>query len=387
MGPGLMSHNPIMGMGPRSLQWYLKDVMGFPLGFPPVQSPPQQVPFLTMAPVGAGQLPRRDGFPRRRASWPPPATCPKVQQMQHFASLRPGGNLTPSLSWETACLQCLQTQIYRRSSDLEPPEYLSLTLSRIIPSEKPTDTAIFPSREVPVVNSPRNPLDLPHMQGMMGEQAPRMGLALPGMGGPGSVGTPDIPLGTVQPCQATTLWDHQPFSSKAWWDLTIGWCHSAQSTMPGQPTLDEQSRCCRGHDSWQGSGGLAGFHTHPGPVGSPGMMMSMQGAWWTPTEHHDPPHRWGPGMAAGTWAWVDSAKDLATQEIWCFKLLRLDVPILVEMRFQVLRAAMRDAPEHCWSCNRRTETQGQVLWGDGELENVWIYLKTNYSFNQQVCFF
>lgn len=44
-----------------------------------------------------------------------PMTYLKIQQMQHFASPEAGGILMLSLCWKTACLQCLWTQIYKRS--------------------------------------------------------------------------------------------------------------------------------------------------------------------------------------------------------------------------------------------------------------------------------
>ena len=64
MGPGLMSHNPVMGHGSQEPPVVPQGRMGFPQAFPPVQSPPQQVPFPHNGPSGGqGNFPGGMGFP------------------------------------------------------------------------------------------------------------------------------------------------------------------------------------------------------------------------------------------------------------------------------------------------------------------------------------
>ncbi|XP_058165572.1 B-cell CLL/lymphoma 9 protein isoform X6 [Dasypus novemcinctus] len=172
-------------------------------------------------------------------------------------------------------------------------------LSRIIPSEKPSQTLqYFPRGEVPGRKQPQGPgPGFSHMQGMMGEQAPRMGLALPGMGGPGPVGTPDIPLGT-----APSMPGHSPMRPPAFLQQGMMGPHHrmmspAQSAMPGQPALMSSPAAAVGMMPGKDRG-PAGLYTHPGPVGSPGMMMSMQGMMGPQQNIMIPPQMRPRGMAA-----------------------------------------------------------------------------------------
>ena len=80
-------------MGPRSLQWYLKDAWVFPrvsLQFSLLHS---RFHFLTMAPVGGRATSQEGWVSQEKGLLAAPATCPKVQQMQHFASLEAQGVL------------------------------------------------------------------------------------------------------------------------------------------------------------------------------------------------------------------------------------------------------------------------------------------------------
>ncbi|XP_032217224.1 B-cell CLL/lymphoma 9 protein isoform X1 [Mustela erminea] len=299
MGPGLMSHNPIMGHGSQEPPMVPQGRMGFPQGFPPVQSPPQQVPFPHNGPSGGqGNFPGGMGFPGE-GPLGRPSTLP--QSSADAALCKPGGpggpdsfavlgNSMPSVFTDPD----LQEVIRPGATGI--PEF---DLSRIIPSEKPSQTLqYFPRGEVPGRKQPQGPgPGFSHMQGMMGEQAPRMGLALPGMGGPGPVGTPDIPLGT-----APSMPGHNPMRPPAFLQQGMMGPHHrmmspAQSTMPGQPTLMSNPAAAVGMIPGKDRG-PAGLYTHPGPVGSPGMMMSMQGMMGPQQNIMIPPQMRPRGMAA-----------------------------------------------------------------------------------------
>lgn len=299
MGPGLMSHNPIMGHGSQEPPMVPQGRMGFPQGFPPVQSPPQQVPFPHNGPSGGqGNFPGGMGFPGE-GPLGRPSNLP--QSSADAALCKPGGpggpdsfavlgNSMPSVFTDPD----LQEVIRPGATGI--PEF---DLSRIIPSEKPSQTLqYFPRGEVPGRKQPQGPgPGFSHMQGMMGEQAPRMGLALPGMGGPGPVGTPDIPLGT-----APSMPGHNPMRPPAFLQQGMMGPHHrmmspAQSTMPGQPTLMSNPAAAVGMIPGKDRG-PAGLYTHPGPVGSPGMMMSMQGMMGPQQNIMIPPQMRPRGMAA-----------------------------------------------------------------------------------------
>ncbi|XP_070463699.1 B-cell CLL/lymphoma 9 protein isoform X6 [Equus przewalskii] len=299
MGPGLISHNPIMGHGTQEPPMVPQGRMGFPQGFPPVQSPPQQVPFPHNGPSGGqGNFPGGMGFPGE-GPLGRPSNLP--QSSADAALCKPGGpgapdsfavlgNSMPSVFTDPD----LQEVIRPGATGI--PEF---DLSRIIPSEKPSQTLqYFPRGEVPGRKQPQGPgPGFSHMQGMMGEQAPRMGLALPGMGGPGPVGTPDIPLGT-----APSMPGHNPMRPPAFLQQGMMGPHHrmmspAQSTMPGQPTLMSNPAAAVGMIPGKDRG-PAGLYTHPGPVGSPGMMMSMQGMMGPQQNIMIPPQMRPRGMAA-----------------------------------------------------------------------------------------
>ncbi|KFR17543.1 B-cell CLL/lymphoma 9 protein [Opisthocomus hoazin] len=246
VGPGLMSHNPMMGHGSQESPMVPQGRLGFPQGFPPVQSPPQQVPFPHNGPSGGeGNFPARIGT-------------------------RPGATGIPEFD-----------------------------LSRIIPSEKPSQQLqYFPRGEVPGRKQPQGPgPGFSHMQGMIGEQTPRMGLTLPGMGGPGPVGTPDIPLGTAPSMPA-----HNPMRPPAFLQQGMMGPHHrmmspAQTAMPGQPALMSNPVAAVGMIPGKDRA-PAGLYSHPGPVGSPGMMMSMQGMMGPQQNIMIPPQMRPRGMAA-----------------------------------------------------------------------------------------
>lgn len=296
VGPGLMSHNSMMGHGSQDSPMVPQGRLGFPQGFPPVQSPPQQVPFPHNGPSGgqgsfpAGMTFHGEGPLGRPTNMPQGSTDPALCKSggpggpDSFTVL---GNNMPSVFTDPE----LQEVIRPGATGI--PEF---DLSRIIPSEKPSQTLqYFPRGEVPGRKQPQGVgPGFSHMQGMMGEQNPRMGLALPGMGGPGPVGTPDIPLGT-----ASSMPGHNPMRPPAFLQQGMMGPHHrmmspAQTAMPGQPTLmSNPVGMIPGKDR-----APAGLYSHPGPVGSPGMMMSMQGMIGPQQNIMIPPQMRPRGMAA-----------------------------------------------------------------------------------------
>uniref|UniRef100_A0A2K5CT85 B-cell CLL/lymphoma 9 protein n=1 Tax=Aotus nancymaae TaxID=37293 RepID=A0A2K5CT85_AOTNA len=265
MGPDLMSHNPIMGHGSQEPLTVPQGWMGFPQAFPPVQFPPQQVLFPHNGPRehnGQGSFPGGMGFPGE-GPLGRPSKLPKSSA--DAALCKPGGPGGPDS--------------YTVLGNSMPSVFTDPDLQEVIQpgaTEIPDQTLqYFPRGEVPGCKQPQGPgPGFSHMQGVMGDQEPRMGLALPGMGGPGPVGTPDIPLGT-----APSMPGHNPMRPPAFLQQGMMGPHhlmmsSAQSTIPGQPTL--MSNPAAAVDMIPGKDwGPAGLYTHPGPVGSPGIMMSM----------------------------------------------------------------------------------------------------------------
>ncbi|XP_029434144.1 B-cell CLL/lymphoma 9 protein isoform X3 [Rhinatrema bivittatum] len=275
MGSGMLPHNSMMAHGSQEPPMVPQGRMTFPQGFPPVQSPPQQIPFSHNGPSGGhGNFPTGIGFPGdgpmgRPSNLPQSSTDP--------ALCKPGGplgsdsfimgNNMPSVFTDPD----LQEVIRPGASGI--PEF---DLSRIIPSEKPSQTLqYFPRGEVSGRKQPQGPgPGFSHMSGMMAEQNPRMGLPMPGMGGPGSVITPDMPIA------APSIPGHSPMRLPTFMQQgLIGPHHRmmspAQTGIPSQPTM-------MGNPATVGMMAgkervSAGLYSHPGPVGSPNMLMSMQG--------------------------------------------------------------------------------------------------------------
>ncbi|XP_048207855.1 B-cell CLL/lymphoma 9 protein isoform X2 [Perognathus longimembris pacificus] len=299
VGPGLISHNAILGHASQEPPMGPQGRMGFPQGFPPVQSPPQQVLFPHNGPsAGQGSFPGGMGFP---GEGPLGRPANLAQSSADTALCKPGGpggpdsfavlgNSMPSVFTDPD----LQEVIRPGATGI--PEF---DLSRIIPSEKPSQTLqYFPRGEVPGRKQPPGPgPGFAHMQGMMGDQAPRMGLALPGMGAPGPVGTADIPLGT-----APSMPGHNPMRPPTFLQQGMMAPHHrmmspAASSMPGQPALMSNPAAAVGMIAGK-ERGPAGLYAHPGPVGSPGMMMSMQGMMGPQQNIMIPPQMRPRGMAA-----------------------------------------------------------------------------------------
>ncbi|XP_077012009.1 B-cell CLL/lymphoma 9 protein [Tamandua tetradactyla] len=273
MGPGLMAHNPMMGHG-QEPPLVPPGRMGFPQGFPPVQSPPQQLQFPHNGPgTGQGGFPGSLGFPGD-GPLGRPGSLP--QGSADAALCKPGGPGGPE---PFAVLGGSMPSVFA-DPDLQEvvrpgaagiPEF---DLSRIIPAEKPSQTLqYFPRGEGPGRKPPPGP-GFPHVQGLMGEQGPRMGLAVPGMGGP--VGAADMPLGP-----AAAVPGHSPLRPPAFLQPGVMGPHHrllppAQATLPGQPGLLSGPAAAVGMMPGKDRG-PGGLYPHPGPVGSPGMVMAMQG--------------------------------------------------------------------------------------------------------------
>ncbi|KAM5179752.1 B-cell CLL/lymphoma 9 protein isoform 2-T3 [Mantella aurantiaca] len=262
MGGGMMPHNAMMGHGAQDPPMVPQGRMAFAQGFPPVQSPPQ-VPFPHNGPNGGqGNFQPGMGFPvdgplSRPGNLPPNADptlcksgCPAGPDS--FAVM---GNNMSSVFTDPD----LQEVIRPGASGI--PEF---DLSRIIPSEKPSQTLqYFPRGEVPGRKPQQGP-GFSHLPGMMGEPNPRMGLPMGGMGGPGPVDMPGH--NSMRPpgfMQQGMIGPHHRMMSPA------------QSGMPGQLTMMGNPG---GVGMMPGKERMPGvLYSHPGPVGSPNMLMSMQG--------------------------------------------------------------------------------------------------------------
>ncbi|XP_018429156.1 PREDICTED: B-cell CLL/lymphoma 9 protein isoform X1 [Nanorana parkeri] len=262
MGGGMIPHNAMMGHGHQDSPMVPQGRMAFAQGFPPVQSPPQ-VPFPHNGPNGGhGNFPPGMGFPGE-GPLSRPGNLPPNADPAHCKSGCPGGpdsfgvmgNNMSSVFTDPD----LQEVIRPGASGI--PEF---DLSRIIPSEKPSQTLqYFPRGEVPGRKPQQGP-GFSHLPGMMGEPNPRMGLPMGGMGGHGPVDMPGH--NSMRPpgfMQQTLIGPHHRMMSPA------------QSGMPGQLTMMGNPG---GVGMMSGKERMPGvLYSHPGPVGSPNMLMSMQG--------------------------------------------------------------------------------------------------------------
>ncbi|XP_064413510.1 B-cell CLL/lymphoma 9 protein isoform X1 [Latimeria chalumnae] len=278
-GPGIMPHNPMMSRGPQdpplsNPQMVPQGRMAFSQGqqgFPPVQSPPQQVPFSHNGPNGGqGNFPPGMGFPGEGGPLGRPSNIPVSSTDPVLCKPGlPGGpdsyNTMGSNMPSVFADPDLQEVIRPGASGI--PEF---DLSRIIPSEKPSQTLqYFPRGEAPGRKpSQSHGPGFPHMQGIIAEQNPRMRLALSHMGGPGPMGAQDLPMGN--PASMTV---HNPMRPPGFMQQgMMGPQHRmispAQTGMMGNPAAVMMQSKERGP---------GGIYAHPGPVGSPNIMMSLQG--------------------------------------------------------------------------------------------------------------
>ncbi|KAL4657002.1 B-cell CLL/lymphoma 9 protein-like isoform X1 [Arapaima gigas] len=236
MGPGMMAHGMMMP-GPQDAAMVSQGRMGFPHrlpGFPPGQSPPHQGPFLHNGPG----FPHGMGFPG---------------DMGPLSRLGPGAEPTmckPSaLGGQEAFSNVFnEADLHEvmRPGASGIPEF---DLSRIIPSEKPSQTLSYFPRDG------GKPPGFPPMQGMIGDGNPRLGHPMPGMGappGPGNMGPQDVTM-----CNP----GHGPRQPPGF--LPQGMM-GPQHRLLGSPGMMQSKE--RGP-----------MYNHPGPVGSPNVMMSLHG--------------------------------------------------------------------------------------------------------------
>uniref|UniRef100_A0A8C5LNL1 BCL9 transcription coactivator n=1 Tax=Leptobrachium leishanense TaxID=445787 RepID=A0A8C5LNL1_9ANUR len=268
MGPGMMSHNPILSHGPQEPPMVPQGRMAFPQGFPQVQSPPH-VPFPHNGPNGGqGNFQSGMGFSVEGPLGRPGNMNPNTDPALCKSGCQPGpdsfvmGNNMPSVFTDPD----LQEVIRPGASGI--PEF---DLSRIIPSEKPSQTLqYFPRGEVPG-RKPQHGPGFSHLPGMMGEPNPRMGLPMPGMGGPGQVVT-DMPLGGGPSMPGHNSMRPPGFMQQGMIGPHHRMMSPAQSGMPGQLTMMGNPG---GVGMMPGKERMpAGLYSHPG---SPNMLMSMQG--------------------------------------------------------------------------------------------------------------
>ncbi|XP_064183720.1 B-cell CLL/lymphoma 9 protein isoform X2 [Anguilla rostrata] len=280
MGPGMLPHGMMMppvsqDPGMPGSQMMPQGRMGFPQrqqGFPPGQSPPQQVPFPHNGPGPQGGFPHGMGYPGEGGP------MGRLGGMAHGPGGEPGmckpsgpggpeafGNM-PGVFNDAD----LHEVIRPGASGI--PEF---DLSRIIPSEKPSQTlSYFPRGDT----GGGKPPGFPQMQGMMGEGSPRMGLPMPG---PGHMGPQDMPMGN--PGQ------HGMRPPGFMPQGMMGPQHRMLS--PGQPGMMGGPGMMQGKERGP-------LYNHPGPVGSPNMMMSLHGMGGPQQTMMMPPQMRPRGMAA-----------------------------------------------------------------------------------------
>uniref|UniRef100_A0A3P8YZB4 B-cell lymphoma 9 beta-catenin binding domain-containing protein n=1 Tax=Esox lucius TaxID=8010 RepID=A0A3P8YZB4_ESOLU len=283
MGPGMIGPHGMMmpggqdpGMG--NPQMMPQGRMSFPHrghGFPPGQSPPQHMPFPHNGPGPQGGFPHGMGF---QGDGGP---------MGRMGNMGPGGD-PGGMCKPNAPGGGQDFNMFNNDNDLHEVMRTGATgmpefdLSRIIPSEKPSQTlSYFPRGDGPggKPSHPSGPQGFPQMQGMMGEGNPRMGMSMQGMGGPpgpGHLGGPqDMPMGNP---------GHNPMRQPH------------PGFMP-QGMMGPQHRMMSSGQQPGMMGGGGPMYNHPGPVGSPNMMMSLHGMGGPQQTMAMPPQMRPRGMA------------------------------------------------------------------------------------------
>ncbi|XP_041436874.1 BCL9 transcription coactivator L homeolog isoform X2 [Xenopus laevis] len=270
MGHGMLQHNPMMAHGSHDPPMVPQGRMAFAQGFPPVQSPPL-LSFPHNGPHGgqgnfhSGMVFPGEGPLGRPGNLPPNADPALCKPGCHTGpdSFTVMGNNMPSVFTDPD----LQEVIRPGASGI--PEF---DLSRIIPSEKPSQTLqYFPRGEVPGRKPQQGPA-FSHLPGMMGEPNPRMGLHMPGMGG---AVVSDMPLGGGPNMPGHNSMRPPGFMQQGMIGPHHRMMSPAQTGMPGQLTMMGNPG---GVGMMPGKERLpAGLYSHPGPVPSPNMLMSMQG--------------------------------------------------------------------------------------------------------------
>ncbi|XP_010884336.3 LOW QUALITY PROTEIN: B-cell CLL/lymphoma 9 protein [Esox lucius] len=293
MGPGMIGPHGMMmpggqdpGMG--NPQMMPQGRMSFPHrghGFPPGQSPPQHMPFPHNGPGPQGGFPHGMGF---QGDGGP---------MGRMGNMGPGGD-PGGMCKPNAPGGGQDFNMFNNDNDLHEVMRTGATgmpefdLSRIIPSEKPSQTlSYFPRGDGPggKPSHPSGPQGFPQMQGMMGEGNPRMGMSMQGMGGPpgpGHLGGPqDMPMGN--PGHNPMRQPHPGFMPQGMMGPQHRMMSSGQQPgMMGGPGMMMQGKERGGP-----------MYNHPGPVGSPNMMMSLHGMGGPQQTMAMPPQMRPRGMA------------------------------------------------------------------------------------------
>ncbi|TKS67071.1 B-cell CLL/lymphoma 9 protein [Collichthys lucidus] len=262
MGPGMMPHGMMIPPNPQdpgmgNPQMMPQGRMGYPhrgQAYPLTQSPSQQGPF------SPHNGPGPQGFPGHPMGFQGEGgpMGGRMGNMPHGGGgdggmckpNTPGG---PEFNNMQGGFSDADLHEVMRPGASGIPEF---DLSRIIPSEKPSQTLSYFPRgggDNPGVKPP-HPSGFP-MQGMMGDGPPRMGMPMQGMGGMpggpgGGMGPQDMPMGNP------------------------GHNSMRPPGFMGQGMMGPQHRMM----SPGGPGGMMQGRqmTHPGPGGSPNMMMSLQ---------------------------------------------------------------------------------------------------------------
>ncbi|XP_034741130.1 B-cell CLL/lymphoma 9 protein isoform X2 [Etheostoma cragini] len=270
MGPGMMPHGMMMAPNPQdpgmgNPQMMPQGRMGYPhrsQPYPLTQSPSQQGPF------SPHNGPGPQGFPGHPMGFQGEGAPMggRMGNMPHGGGgdggmckpNTPGG---PEFNNMQGGFSDADLHEVMRPGASGIPEF---DLSRIIPSEKPSQTLSYFPRgggDNPG-GKPPHPSGFP-MQGMMGDGPPRMGMSMHGMGGmPGGPGggicPQDMPMGNP------------------------GHNSMRPPGFMGQGMMGPQHRMM----SPGGPGGMMQGRqmAHPGPGGSPNMMMSLQGMGGPPQQ-------------------------------------------------------------------------------------------------------
>ncbi|CAL8390389.1 unnamed protein product [Gadus morhua 'NCC'] len=278
MGPGMMPHGMMVshgqdpGMGPG--QMMAQGRMGYPhrgQGYPLTQSPSQQGPF------SPHNGPGPQGFPGHPMGFQGEGgpMGGRMGNMSHGGDggggmCKPNPSGGPEFGGMQGGFSDADLHEVMRPGASGIPEF---DLSRIIPSEKPSQTlSYFPRGGGDPGGKQPHPSGFP-MQGMMGEGPPRMGMPMQGMGGMpggpgGGMGPQDMAMGNPG--------GHNPMRPPGFMGQgMMGPQHRMMS--PGGPG---------GMMSPGGPGGMMQGRqmAHPGPGGSPNMMMSLQGMGGPPQQ-------------------------------------------------------------------------------------------------------
>ncbi|XP_031414186.1 B-cell CLL/lymphoma 9 protein-like isoform X2 [Clupea harengus] len=276
MGPGMPPHPGNMGPGGMMPQGMMmppvhqdpgmmgQGRMGLPphRGYPPGQSPPQHGPYPHNGPGPQG-FPPGMGFPGEGGPMgrmgpgggPEPGMC------------KPGGG-GPEYGGGMGGVFDSDLQEVMRQGASGIPEF---DLSRIMPSDKPSQTlSYFPRDGKPPPHHGGPPGFPPQMQAMMGDGSPRM------MGGHGPMGPQDMPMGGGGHGGMRS----QGFMGPGGMMGPQGGMAGPQGGMGGPQhrmlSPGQQQAMMGGPGMMQGKE-RGPIYNHPGPGGSPNMMMSLQG--------------------------------------------------------------------------------------------------------------